>query len=108
MNQQALIRSAQLSNHGETPELGAIYRCAEGVIFLATPHRGSGKVEFADILVLAAKVTWRNPNKELLDLLRENSAILNQQRKAFTTIMQKMSIVCLYEENESKIGMVSS
>lgn len=94
--------------HNETPELGKIYHCLAGVVFMGTPHRGSPKVPFADMLVLAAKATWRKPNNELLNSLRSNAGILNQQRANFTTIMGGFSVVCLYESSSnSKLGMVS-
>ena len=74
---------------------------------MATPHRGSSKVVFGDIIVLAARATWRSPNKELLNVLRENISVLNQQRKAFASIQKNLPVVCLYEENKSAVGMVS-
>lgn len=94
--------------HNEAPELGQIYQSVVGVVFMGTPHRGSDKVSFADMLVLAAKVTWRKPNDELLNSLKSNAGILNQQRANFTTIMGNFFVVCLYEESvNSKIGMVT-
>ena len=92
--------------HKEIPELGMIYRYTAGVVFMGTPHRGSDKVQLADMLVLAAKVTWRKPNDELLNALRLNAGVLNQQRANFTTIMDGLSVVCLYESQPTSIGMV--
>ena len=92
--------------HKENPELGMIYRYTAGVVFMGTPHRGSDKVQLADMLVLAAKVTWRKPNDELLNALRSNASVLNQQRANFTTIMDGFSVVCLYESQPTSIGMV--
>ncbi|KAF6229944.1 hypothetical protein HO133_004281 [Letharia lupina] len=106
--QQALIRSAQLYNHKESLELGRIYQYTRGVVFMATPHRGSGKTPYVDIVVNAARVTLRNPNKELLNSLRENAAPLNQERKTFTTIRDQVPIVCLYEESATTLGIVSA
>ena len=92
--------------HKEIPELGMIYRYTAGVVFMGTPHRGTDKVQLADMLVLAAKVTWRKPNDELLNALRSNAGVLNQQRANFTTIMDGFSVVCLYESQPTTIGMV--
>ncbi len=92
--------------HKETPELGMIYRYTAGVVFMGTPHRGSDKVQLADMLVLAAKATWRKPNDELLNSLRSNAGALNQQRANFTTILDSFSVVCLYESSPTAIGMV--
>ena len=92
--------------HKETPELGMIYRYTAGVVFMGTPHRGSDKVQLADMLVLAARVTWRKPNDALVNSLRSNACALNQQRANFTTIMDGFSVVCLYESSPTSIGMV--
>ena len=92
--------------HKEAPELGSIYRLTAGVVFMGTPHRGSDKVQLAEILVRVAKITWRKPNEELLQSLRSNAGALNQQRASFTTIMDGFSVVCLYESEPTGVGMV--
>lgn len=39
--------------------------------------------------------------------LAEDSHVLEHQRDSFTTISQKISLVCLYEELPTGIGIVS-
>ena len=102
---------------------------------MGTPHGGRDKISFADMVVLAAKMTWkkhndelltslrwhsaftdmialaanmiwRKPNDEFLNSLIWNSGVLRQQRARFALIMETFSIVCLYEWNPTSKGMV--
>lgn len=74
---------------------------------MATPHRGSDTVPFAKLLQTAAAWTWRQPNKDLLNVLERNSSDLFQQLRNFTTISEGLSLVCLYESEPTSLGMVS-
>ena len=58
------------------------------------------------MVVVAAKVTGRRPNDELLNSLKDHAGALNQQRASFTTILGHFSVVGLYEQNPTSIGMV--
>ncbi|TIA28946.1 hypothetical protein D6C78_10492 [Aureobasidium pullulans] len=78
--------------------LGSIGESTLGVIFLATPHRGSDKVRFADVIYKAAKLTGNLPNDHLLNALRKDSDVLEAQRASFATISKEMPIKCIYEE----------
>jgi hypothetical protein len=53
-----------------------------------------------------AKAVWRQPNEHLISLLEKESAILEKQRKSFASISKDFSLVCLYEELPTKIGIV--
>lgn len=104
---QALIKAANYMNNNRHPSLGAIYSSTNGVVFMGTPHRGSSKEAYADVLIRIAKVTLRQPNEQLLRTLRQDSHILENQRDDFTTISQSMSIICIREELPTGIGVVS-
>lgn len=88
--------------------LGEIYNCTAGVIFLGTPHRGSGKTGFAEIVANVARVALRQPNDKLVRNLEEDSDVLERQRKSFASISETLSLVCLFEEKPTGIGLVSS
>lgn len=103
---KALIRSAEYLHNRQDLSLGAIYSCTKGVVFLGTPHRGSDKVGLADIISCVAKVALRQPSHHLIRILAENSDILERQRSSFASISERMSLVCLYEEIPTGIGLV--
>lgn len=73
------------------------------MVFLATPHRGSDTVRFADVIYKAAKF----PNEHLLNALQKESDVLEAQRASFATISKEMPIKCIYEELTTMRHMVS-
>ncbi|KFZ04693.1 hypothetical protein V501_09060 [Pseudogymnoascus sp. VKM F-4519 (FW-2642)] len=104
---KALIKSAAYQSHGRHPSLGEIYHNTKGVIFLGTPHRGSDKTDFANIIANVAKVSFRQPNKQLVGVLSPDSDVLENQREQFTTITQNTPIVCIREELPTAIGVIA-
>jgi protein SERAC1 len=103
---QALIKSAEYNSHGRHPTLGEIYASTKGVIFLGTPHRGSDKESLGEVVSKVAKFSFRQPNEQLLQTLKLNSHILENQRDQFTTISKDLPIVCIREELPTVVGMV--
>ncbi|KFY59535.1 hypothetical protein V496_05647 [Pseudogymnoascus sp. VKM F-4515 (FW-2607)] len=103
---EALIKSAAYQSHGRHLSLGDIYRHTKGVIFLGTPHRGSDKTDFANIIASVAKFSLRQPNKQLIRALSPDSDVLENQREQFTTITRETPIVCIREELPTAIGMI--
>jgi hypothetical protein len=77
---------------------------------MGTPHRGSTKETYGEILTKIVKVALRQPNDQLLRTLRPDSHILENQREnqreQFTTISSRMSIVCIKELVRTAIGLV--
>jgi len=92
--------------HRRHEDRGSIYSATIGVLFLGTPHRGSSKEGFGQLVALAAKATFHDPNMQLLGTLAENSHILEKQRDEFVTISKDLEVVCFYEELPMSIGMV--
>ncbi|KFY81438.1 hypothetical protein V500_11415 [Pseudogymnoascus sp. VKM F-4518 (FW-2643)] len=103
---KALIKSAAYRSHGRHLSLGEIYHNTKGAIFLGTPHRGSDKTDYANIITNVAKFSFRQPNKQLVGVLSPDSDVLENQREQFTTITQKTPIVCIREELPTAIGMI--
>ena len=103
---QALVRSAHIPSHNETPELGEIYRCTIGVIFIATPRRGSDKMKLGEIVDLMAKLASRQPITELLKALVRNSSDVFEILKNLTTIYQSLKLVPFYEKSSTGAGLV--
>ncbi|KAI9774253.1 MAG: hypothetical protein M1840_004147, partial [Geoglossum simile] len=105
---QALIKSAEYNSHGRHPTLGEIYASTKGVIFLGTPHRGSDKESLGEVVSKVAKFSFRQPNEQLLQTLKPDSHILENQRDQFTTISKDLSMVCIREELPTAFGMIVS
>lgn len=103
---EALIRASEYLSNRQHVDLGAIYSCTKGIVFLGTPHRGSGKAGIAEIISNIAKIGLQNPNDKLIEVLSEDSQILERQMKSFTTISSTMPIACVTEEIATGIGMV--
>ncbi|KAE8454517.1 hypothetical protein EG329_000140 [Mollisiaceae sp. DMI_Dod_QoI] len=103
---EALIKSAAYHNHGRHVALGEIYASTIGVIFLGTPHRGSSQATFGEVVTNIAKLSIRQPNEQLLQTLRPDSHILENQRDQFTTISKDLSIVCIREELPTSVGLI--
>ncbi|KAH0533863.1 hypothetical protein FGG08_007514 [Glutinoglossum americanum] len=105
---QALIKSAEYNSHGRHPTLGEIYASTKGVIFLGTPHRGSDKESLGEVVSKVAKFFFRQPNEQLLQTLKPDSHILENQRDQFTTISKDLPIVCIREELPTAVGVIVS
>ncbi|KAK7954712.1 SERAC1 protein [Apiospora saccharicola] len=104
----ALIRSAEYLHNKQDEELGSIYACTKGVVFLGTPHRGSDTVTYGKIVAKAAKLALRNPNDQLISMLEKESPILEHQRKSFASIGKDLALACVFEELPTALGIVCS
>jgi pimeloyl-ACP methyl ester carboxylesterase len=103
---EALIRASEYLSNNQHVDLGAIYSCTKGVVFLGTPHRGSGKAGIAEVISNIVKIGLQNPNDKLIEVLSEDSQILERQMKSFTSVSNAMPIACVTEEIATGIGMV--
>ena len=93
-------------SHDRHSNLAPIYANTRGVIFLGTPHRGSGAATLGEVL---AKIAFlHQPNTGLLQSLRADSRTLERQCDEFVTISQNLSIVCVREEMPTRGVMVRS
>ncbi len=104
---QALIRSFECLHSGQNLNLGYIYKFTIGLEFLGTPHRGSEQTGFADIIAKVASAALRQPNKKLIDILKQDSDVLEAQRSSFSAISKNLPVACIYETVPiAGIGMV--
>lgn len=99
-----MIIAAAYDKHKRHPSLAATYANTRGVIFLGTPHRGSGTVALGQVLVRIAFL--HQPNTQLLQSLQVDSHTLERQREEFVTISERLSVACVREEIPTPIGMV--
>lgn len=82
------------------PEYSGILKSVSSIIFLATPHRGSGLAEILNTFLL---VSFQTPKKYLSDLQRNSPGIedINDQ---FRHHASRIQIVSFYETLPSNVG----
>lgn len=76
-------------------------------MFLNTPHRGSAGKSIGELVSRVAKFTLQEPNDSLVYALKKISDILERQRRSFETVAENDSVVCIYEELPTVIGLVN-
>ena len=54
-----------------------------------------------------ANLALRQPNAKIIRVLEQDSDVLERQRSSFTSISEKMPLVCLYEGMPTGAGLVS-
>ncbi|KAK3984467.1 hypothetical protein QBC44DRAFT_388270, partial [Cladorrhinum sp. PSN332] len=79
-------------------EFSEIFTSTIGVIFLGTPHRGSGLESLGQVVAKIAKAAWKQPNSELLRTLSTDSHVLEKQRDQFDRVSKDLEIVCFAEQ----------
>ncbi|RMD42381.1 hypothetical protein DV735_g2730, partial [Chaetothyriales sp. CBS 134920] len=95
--------------------LKQVLECTRGIIFLGTPHHGSGLAHWAESLAKANDVV-KQTNSDILAVLKCDSEVLEQVQAAFHTLIRSrtqdgfppVEITCFYEELQLPgIGMMS-
>jgi len=102
--QQALAYSASRTGRG-IEHLHSIYVSTFAVLFLGTPHGGSGKARLAArfrrvLDTLAPSKVW-DTNGQLLEALREGSEILQNITDQFVPIMKQFRIYFFWEQEKT-------
>jgi hypothetical protein len=76
------------------------------IIFLGTPHRGSGYAGWGQIASNLARVALQDSNKRLLETLDVNSEVLDNIHEEFKTIAFKGTLkIHSFQEGRSLAGM---
>jgi protein SERAC1 len=107
---QALVTARQRSES----HLKAILRDTRGIVFLGTPHSGSGLATWAERISRVLEII-KQPNTEITSVLRRDSEVLARIQDSFHAMVLSRSkedlppieITCFYEELPMpKIGLV--
>ena len=96
-----------LSIARQRPErhLKQVLHCTRGIVFLGTPHYGSGLAHWAEGLAKTIGVL-KQTNPQILAVLRSDSEVLARVQDGFHTMirsrvqdgLQQIEITCFYEE----------
>lgn len=74
------------------PHLGRIFAATRGIIFLGTPHRGSGITSLAKAVASVAKVALQDTNDNLILDLERDSQTLDRIRDSFSRILDRRTL----------------
>ncbi|TGO16296.1 hypothetical protein BPAE_0505g00010 [Botrytis paeoniae] len=90
-----------------------IATCTRGIIFLGTPLQGSGKTRWVDIGHRLAKLIGQEKNKDVVNVLKENSPRLKDLADSFANIIRDrakteshIDVVFFYEEFGTVVGHI--
>jgi hypothetical protein len=105
---QALLIASTNYTYKRDLSLGSIYELTDGVVFMGTPHRGSDKTSWMRMMERIAKVGLKTPNHHLVETLGKESDVLEIQRGEFISISENLTIVSLFEDTPTVVGMVGA
>lgn len=104
---QLLICYQALATAQQRPEahIKRVLDCCRGIVFLGTPHHGSGLAHWAESLAKAIGVL-KQTNAEILAVLKSDSEVLERIQGSFHTMIRArnqnmlapIEITCFYEE----------
>jgi protein SERAC1 len=85
--------------------LKQVLHCTRGIVFLGTPHQGSGLAHWAEYIAKAIGVL-KQTNSEILAVLKSDSEVLERVQGCFHTMIRSRSqdglpsieITCFFEE----------
>ncbi|KAL9071165.1 MAG: hypothetical protein Q9157_005560 [Trypethelium eluteriae] len=76
------------------------------IVFLGTPHRGSGSVGWGEIAPNIAGMALQESNKDIVQTLAVNSEVLDNIHEEFTGIVQELRIkIHSFQEAQGVSGM---
>lgn len=103
---QALNQSHALEQ--KQPHLFNIYSSTIGVIYLGTPHRGSGGASLGLVAATAASCFLQSPNKSLLRSLQFSSAELERISDTFSLLPRRIDKTIQEYSFQEDRGMASA
>ncbi|MCJ1303205.1 hypothetical protein MMC08_006013 [Hypocenomyce scalaris] len=79
-----------------------IYGRTVGIIFLGTPHRGSEKASYANVLTKVASMATNSPTSKLVSALQSNSDSLMRLTSNFKFQLKNYNVVSFFELRPTK------
>ncbi|KAI9860949.1 MAG: hypothetical protein M1813_005628 [Trichoglossum hirsutum] len=86
-------------------EFANLKTCCYGLIFMATPHRGSDKANMGKLLANIAKVSLKRPKNQVLRDLGANSLLLQDLSDDFRHLHSQFRIASFFEQKETVVSM---
>ncbi|KAF4625483.1 hypothetical protein G7Y89_g12688 [Cudoniella acicularis] len=87
-------------------QYGPVYQGTRAFVFLGTPHRGSKKTPFGDIVAKIVRSVRGETDNTFLDALRENSLFSEGLRNGFLALYNDFSFLSFYETQSTKKARV--
>lgn len=86
----------------------SIIRSVAGVVFLGTPHRGSGSQSKASLIASIASAVSLGEHSSLLKIVDKDSEMLADLLHDFSRTVNTMSIplFCFFEQHKSDVAKV--
>lgn len=103
------------AQHRPERHLKQVLECTRGIVFLGTPHHGSGLAHWAESMARAMGL-FKQTNSEILSVLKRDSEVLERVQDGFHTMIRlraqnglpPIEITCFFEELPLPgIGIVS-
>lgn len=77
------------------------------LVFFATPHRGGNHANVGDVVAKIVRAGSRRPENDLIDALKENSAVANKRFEQARHLAENCHFISFYEtEPYGKAGIV--
>jgi hypothetical protein len=88
---------AKALNHSESvrdtkPHLSDIFTATRGIIFLGTPHRGSGVASLTKVVAAIARLALRSTNDNLIGDIERDAPVLDRIRDGFSRLLDKRTL----------------
>ena len=88
------------------PLLAPIFSATRGIIFLGTPHRGSGHTTLAKVVATVAQVALHKMDASLIRDLERDSQTLDRIRDSFSQILHKRTMtIWSFAEELASLGI---
>lgn len=75
------------------PHLASVFSATRGIIFLGTPHRGSGKSSLAKVVASVARLAFQNTNSKLIRDLEGDGQTLDRIKDSFSRILDGRTLM---------------